>query len=239
MVDMTLHPLDDMIDPKAPVDVELVHYESVGRGAADLIRSALRGRIPGRILDMPCGFGRVMRHLRAEYADAEIVACDIEPVKVEFCTAQFNAVPLASSADVSSIDLGAPYDVIWCGSLLTHLDEPTFCDLLALFSRSLAPSGVAVLTTHGRFAPVFQSTVCGYLPHEIFDRIEAGFNNRGFGYANYLGESSYGISVNSPSFLLQRLESDRTITVRGLVERGWDDHQDVVIFEKRPIDAPW
>lgn len=238
-VDMTLHPLDDMIDPRRSVESQLDHYRAVGKGATDLIRSALRGTIPGRILDLPCGFGRVMRHLRAEYPDAEIVGCDIEVPKFEFCASQFGAVPLPSSSDLASLDLGSPYDLIWCGSLLTHLNEDSFRDCLSLFSRSLADHGVAVVTTHGRFSPTVQRSSCEYVAPDIFAGIEADFLARGFGYADYAGAASYGISVSSPSFVLRCLERDATITVRGFVERGWDDHQDVVIFEKRPIGAAW
>lgn len=239
MVDMTLHPLDDMIDQHQPAEAQLAHYEAVGREAAELIQSALRGRVPRRILDMPCGFGRVMRHLRAEFPEAEITGCDIEAAKLEFCASQFGADRLFSSLDFSSLGLGPPYDVIWCGSLLTHLDEPAFRDCLDLFSRSLAPSGIALVTTHGRYATIFQRTVFGYLPHELFSEIEDEYSARGFGYRNYVGEQNYGISVSAPSFVLRCLEPDSSITVLDYVERGWDNHQDVVVFEKRPIDATW
>jgi len=239
VVDMTLHPLDDMIDLRQPAERELAHYEAVGRGAVASIRTALRERVPHRILDMPCGFGRVVRHLRAEFEGAEIVGCDIEAAKVEFCAAQFGATPLLSSYDFSTLDLGSPYDVIWCGSLLTHLDESAFRQCLDLFSRSLATNGVALVTVHGRFAPIFQRDVCGYLPHDLFAQLEADYSARGFGYRDYVGETGYGVSVSAPSFVLRCLELDPTITVRGYVERGWDDHQDVVVFEKRPIDAAW
>jgi SAM-dependent methyltransferase len=163
----------------------------------------------------------------------------MEKAKVDFCSERFGAVPVPSSEDFATLNLGRTFDLIWCGSLLTHFDETPFREALALFSRSLAPGGVALITLHGRYSPTFQRDVVGYLPHDRFAEIEASYIARGFGYADYGNQQGYGISLSSPSFVLGCLESDRSITTRGYVERGWDDHQDVLIVEKRSIDASW
>ncbi len=60
---------------------EAQHYFSVGRGALFLVQQALLAadnEAPGRILDFPCGHGRVLRWLRAKWPDAEISAADID-----------------------------------------------------------------------------------------------------------------------------------------------------------------
>ena len=41
-------------------------------------------------------------------------------------------------------------DLVWSGSVFTHLDAPQWVPLLRYIARALAPGGVAVLTTHGR-----------------------------------------------------------------------------------------
>ena len=137
----------------------------------------------------------------------------MEKAKVDFCSERFGAVPVPSSEDFATLNLGRTFDLIWCG--------------------------VALITLHGRYSPTFQRDVVGYLPHDRFAEIEASYIARGFGYADYGNQQGYGISLSSPSFVLGCLESDRSITTRGYVERGWDDHQDVLIVEKRSIDASW
>ena len=72
------------------------------------------------ILDLPCGHGRVMRWLRATFPKASLTACDIDGDGVSFCAETFGARPALSSTDPEDLVLGT-FDLIWCGSLLTHL----------------------------------------------------------------------------------------------------------------------
>src|SRR5919109_3533527 len=62
----------------------LDHYFRVGEGAINEIERLLDNE-PERILDLPCGHGRLMRWLRAAYPYAEIVGCDLDPDAVNFC----------------------------------------------------------------------------------------------------------------------------------------------------------
>ena len=41
--------------------------------------------------------------------------------------------------------------MIWCGSLLTHVDARKWTGFVKVFEALLAPGGVAVFTTYGRF----------------------------------------------------------------------------------------
>ncbi|WP_373458513.1 class I SAM-dependent methyltransferase [Neorhizobium huautlense] len=76
-----------------------------------------------RILDFPCGHGRALRYLRAAYPDADIFVSDINEPGVEFCRTQFGARPFRSYVELENTELTPSMDLIWCGSLLTHLDE--------------------------------------------------------------------------------------------------------------------
>ncbi len=130
------------------------------------------------------------------------------------------------------------FDLIWCGSLLTHLPEEKFRDALRLFSRSLAPGGIAVVTTHGRYSPWFGRE--NYLPGPRFVVAERSFYRRGFGYIDYSeepgpGTGNYGITLSAPSYVVDALEEDLSIRIVSFTERGWNDHQDVVVFTKKPI----
>jgi SAM-dependent methyltransferase len=216
-----------------------VHYFSVGLSAIRAIEGSITAAgtgtaAPQRILDMPSGHGRVLRFLRGRYRDAAITACDLDSDGVAFCAHRFGARPQHSSTDLETLDLpGGPFDLIWCGSLVTHLDAEANAALLALFARLLAPTGVAVLTTHGAL---------------VADRLRAGdtyqldpraaraalhaYDATGFGYADYPWSPGYGVSVSSVEWI--GAAADRAgLNVAHTIERGWDDHQDVIALAHR------
>src|SRR5688572_13090072 len=71
-----MHPRDGMLRDN------LTHYLSCGRDALlniALAQASARVGVPARILDFACGFGRVARHLRAAYPNAEITFSDAMP----------------------------------------------------------------------------------------------------------------------------------------------------------------
>src|SRR4051794_26106944 len=65
------------------------HYFGVGRSALECIDISVRAAQTNvsdvkRILDLPCGHGRVLRYLKAAFPEAEITACDIMRDGVDF-----------------------------------------------------------------------------------------------------------------------------------------------------------
>ncbi|MBK8476074.1 MAG: class I SAM-dependent methyltransferase [Opitutaceae bacterium] len=129
-------------------------YFSIGRRALELIQfsGALcdKPHYP-RILDLPCGHGRVLRWLRAHYHYATITACDLDPAGVDFCAQTFGATPVRSHPDLARVQFPEPFDLVWCGSLLTHLPPESWPTVLDCLERWTAECGVIVLTLQGRF----------------------------------------------------------------------------------------
>jgi len=216
----------------------LEHYFRVGREAIELVAEALalagRNRVE-TALDLPCGYGRVLRHLVSFLAEAHVVGCDIDEACLEFCGQTFGVDTVRCADDFGAMSFDAGYDLIWCGSLLTHLPERSFRSLLALLARSLSERGVAVATLHGRYSPEVQASRFKYLPDADFEIAERGFRERGFGFAPYPGQERFGIALARPSFVLAAVEALEGIRILGYRERAWDDHQDVVVFGKPPI----
>jgi SAM-dependent methyltransferase len=220
------------------------HYLGVGRSALRCIELALlAARRPPRevksILDLPSGHGRVLRVLRAAFPEASITACDLVREAVDHCAAAFGARPVYSTRDLRKLELPGRFDLIWCGSLFTHLDEPRWIELLDLLAGSLEPRGVLVFTVHGR--ATFERVRTGWdygLPVEELRRLADDFERRGFGYADYAGQPGFGISVSRRAFVLALLERHPELRVLGFTERGWDDHQDVVACGKDLWEAP-
>ena len=140
------------------------HYVSVGLSALRVIEDALDGAPapPQRILDLPCGHGRVTRVLRARFPEAAITVCDLDRNGVDFAAARFGARGVYSVEDFRALDFGESYDLIWVGSLVTHLPERQTLRFLDCMARHMAPRSVLVATSHGaRVEERLRSWNCG------------------------------------------------------------------------------
>lgn len=223
------------------------HYFGVGADALRIIVTALIDGLrepPRTILDFPCGSGRVTRHLRAFFTEADIFACDLYQGHIDFCTKEFGAKGIVSKENFDEIDFEPQFDLIFCGSLLTHLPEDLFRSALRLISRSLSDRGIAVVTLHGRHAEFFQRCKSKYLSDELFAVAESTIAESGFGYVDYghplrstfNRQARYGISLARPHWSLKLIETDYRIRVLGYAERAWDDHHDVLVIGRPAIN---
>jgi SAM-dependent methyltransferase len=210
------------------------HYLMVGVSAIRCIESALQkseGTVQS-ILDFPSGYGRVLRFLRVRFPDAEIAACEVEDAAVDFCGAAFNVKSVLSNIDFNKVLLSGTFSLIWCGSLITHIDENATIVLLKLFYRHLAPGGVCVFTTHGRRSAqwIEQGKQTYDLSAIAQKKILSEFYEEGYGFANYENLSGYGISVVSHDRMSAVAKSVGHWQECFFMERGWTDHQDVYGF---------
>src|SRR5579859_3947897 len=122
-------------------------YLAIGRSAIHVIDSALTATHspePLDILDLPCGHGRVMRHLRHRFPEARIVGCDLLRSGVDFCADRYGATGVYSTKDPASIPVEGLFDLVWVGSLLTHLDAPLWRPFLDFLAFRLSPSGMLI-----------------------------------------------------------------------------------------------
>lgn len=215
---------------------EKKHYFDVGRSALQCVQRALKiaGRpAPRSILDLPCGHGRVMRFLRAVYPQAKITACDLLRDGVDFCAQAFGAEPVYSSEDVNQIPVRGRFDLIWCGSLMTHLDAPRWGEFLQFFSRRLTSGGVCVFTVHGNYVvSSMRDFGSQYGVPDQMGMVE-DWSNSGFGYRSYEHQPNYGISLSSSDWVRRQVQQVPQLTWLAHQERGWDAHQDVIVVQRR------
>jgi len=200
------------------------------------IESAFQKAGSGRvrsILDFPCGYGRVLRFLRARFPDAEITVSELDKGALAFCKESFHVKTVESKTDFKKLSVSNSFDLIWCGSLLTHVDENSAAELLNFFHSHLSPGGRLLFTTHGRH-PVdsIRKTRRAYgLTDATRQNLLSQYDARGYGYADYPGRPGYGVSVASPERMVSIARSVGTWKDVSFVERGWDNHQDVYIGE--------
>ncbi|MDX6270535.1 MAG: hypothetical protein QOD28_1758 [Acidobacteriota bacterium] len=209
------------------------HYFKVGLSALRVVEEALRrARLESveRVLDLPCGHGRVLRFLSRRFPRAAFTACDLDRDGVDFCARVFDATPVYSLTDLDALSFDTRFDLIWCGSLITHLDAPQTRALFRLFARHLAPGGLMLFSAHGDF-------VARRMPSGEFDymltaaqveTITRRYAATGFGYEDYReGEGGYGVALTSPAWIRAQMAEVGGLAEVYFAERVWDEHHDV------------
>jgi SAM-dependent methyltransferase len=201
---------------------DLAGYLSTGQWALKRIRLALLGAQKtsvASILDLPCGHGRFLRMLKAEFPHAKLTAADIDHEGVDFCARTFGAVPVYSALDPAETEIAGPFDLIWCASLFTHMNRDGWERFLRFFESQLAVGGVLIFTTLGRFAAeeLCRPRLNSFgLTDAQLDNVLAAYDDSGFGYSNYAFEAEeslslpaeYGISIASASWVCGLLERE-------------------------------
>lgn len=105
-----------------------------------------------RIVDFGCGCGRVARHLRANLKEwQELIGVDVDAEAIGWVNENLEGVQAFHLGEDARIPLGnATVDLIVNHSVFTHLPEDLQFHWLEELRRVLAPTGLAVLTFHGR-----------------------------------------------------------------------------------------
>ena len=229
----------DLAEGDTMFDGRSEHYLGVGLSALRVIEAAfLDAPAPRRILDLPCGFGRVTRMLRARYPSAEITVCDLDRLCVDFTAAHFSARGVYSKPNFRELELGAVFDLIWVGSLLTHLPEHQTRQFLDFAVRQMGPNCRLIVTSHGGYvAERLQECTYG-LTKEAARGLLAQFRMEGYGFRGYSGDQWYGISLSSRTWFEQVL-SGSPLCLQAYYERGWDRHQDALVLRRRSCRGRW
>ena len=234
-------PLNTVIAPADDMYVaDTAQYFQIGREALALVQQAcaLAQCSPvAAILDLPCGHGRVARWLRTAYPAANLIVSDTQEPGVNFCAAQLGATGVTAALDGRHwAALPGPYDIIWCGSLLTHFGLEQWLIHLRRFAERLSPHGVLVFTTHGRLAlDKLQTGEKDYgLPQDAVTRLWTSAVVQGFGYVDYPDTPAYGISVSLPPWIGELIARETEVKIMAIYESAWDNHQDVVVCTRRP-----
>ena len=214
------------------------HYFNVGLSAIRCIDEALNAAqitAVNNILDLPCGYGRVLRFLVARFPAARITACELLPDAVRFCVERFGARPAYSAYNLNELALDTQFDLIWCGSLITHLDALRTLDLLKFFARQLAPGGLVVCTTHGDYVAerILDEADFYGLPRAQIPALVAAYRQHGYGYLDYPDVPGYGVSLTAPAWIRTQARAAGGLREVYFRARGWDEHQDVFGFVRQ------
>jgi SAM-dependent methyltransferase len=200
------------------------HYLECGASALQVVLAALQlghHTAPGSILDFGSDAGRVTRWLRARFPSASIDVSDLRLADLDFCHEQFGADTWPSATDIQELKPPRAYDLIWAGSVLTHFPEADSRQLLLTFARWLRPHGVAVFSSHGRYASSRQETgEFTYLDDASFRRARDHYLASGYGYSDYPGQAGYGISFMTLAWFAENLTTYLDVSITLMSEPG-------------------
>ena len=184
------------------------------RLAATMMRAAIEHaeRPVWDVLDWGCGCGRVMRHISADWPQARVRGCDIDPSAVTWC--QLN---LSGEFAVSPLYPPLPYedeafDAVLALSVMTHLARRLQRLWLRDLARVLRPGGLVVASVHGRAAA-------------------AGFGVTGLSRGirdHYLNTDLAGVV---PEGYYRDVIQSEVYT-----RAAWSDHLDVVAYEETGLE---
>jgi SAM-dependent methyltransferase len=232
-LNLTLSEIDNMYEKGKEYCDE--HYFNVGLQALSIIENTRKLLIKDNydsILDFGCGFGRVLRFLKSYYPESNITPSELFPEYVEFCTKTFELNGFQSVTDFQSLPRDKKFDLIWSGSVFTHIPINKFKDLFQYFEDSLNVGGIMVITTHGRFClENLRANMYG-LTQNARRKTQLLYKMTGYGYANYPNAPDYGVSIMTMDWFGKFMMNKDNFKLIALHEKYWDNHQDVIIVQK-------
>lgn len=203
-------------------DLALLDYFRGGLSVARLVQRVLRWRFgPAprpRLLDFAAGFGRATRYLIHDHDPRRVWASDILPAAVSFLQLALGDRALPSATRPEDFVCPQRFDAIVAASFFSHLPGATFVPWLRRLYRLLSPSGVLILSVHGRDAWRGALDSAGH----AFLRVSE---------IDELPTAEYGISQVSEAFMTRGIgeASDGQASYRRL-PRGLWSYQDVYLI---------
>lgn len=182
------------------------------------------------LLDFAAGYGRVTRFLVAEYGCDNVFVADIKTKAVDFVREQFGCEGWPSSFTPEAFTPNRKFNVIYVGSLFSHLPEELFKRWLVVLRNLLTENGILILSTHdislvnskNKNEYIFIEDSEDKMFTEVEDAIEEA-NNYG---AAYIGEARV-------ASLFSQCDIAEEHYVR--FKRVLSNVQDVYVVAKNPI----
>jgi SAM-dependent methyltransferase len=205
-----------------------------------------------RLLDWGCGCGRVTVHFLSEPNMPEVFGCDIDPDAIAWCRDHLQPGHFARIEPwPPTLYEDNMFDLVIAHSVFTHLHRSDQKVWLSEMRRIIAPGGLLLASTHGRFAARFAfpdvlhrdrsprglvrtltDMVAGcHSSDEVFqDGIRDEMTDATL--TGVAPEGYYRSVFQTPEYTLQ--EWSKYFEIVEYVERGMGNFQDFVVM-KRPV----
>lgn len=181
----------------------------------------------GDFLDFGCGCGRLLAALERHFPELRVHGCDVDPAAIAWSSKRFPRFCLRTNGEWPPCEFpSSSFDVIWCGSVFTHIDEAHQDAWLEEFHRLLQPDGLLLASVHGRLSWERSPPFWGNRRLErrgfffLKSHVDAG-----------LHPDWYQMAWHSEAYV--RCHWSRWYDVRSHLEGGLHGYQDVVVAAPR------
>jgi SAM-dependent methyltransferase len=205
-----------------------------GRRTADDIEAAL-GHVEVAInglrrgLDFGCGCGRFLLEAPRRWPWMRWSGSDVDEPAVRWCADHLPGVEVVANSSLPPLPFpDGTFDIVWCGSVFTHLDEDRQDAWLEEVCRILAPGGCLLATVHG------PNCWSGRLPRWTVRRIqERGFIFARTGADEGIHPDWYQTAWHTRAYVESHWS--RMLDVAAYIPQGFGEYQDLVVC-RRPAE---
>jgi SAM-dependent methyltransferase len=197
---------------------------SVDAALARVGRSLAEG---ADFLDFGCGSGRLLAALERRHPALPVSGYDVDPAAIAWCRSRFPAMRFETTTEwPPCVGAAASFDIVWCGSVFTHIDESHQDAWLQEVHRLLRSDGVLLASVHGRrswekWLPVWGRST---LDLDGFFFLKSGVDAG-------LHPDWYQVSWHTEAYV--RRHWNRWFVIRDYIEAGLNGYQDIVVAEPR------
>ena len=181
-------------------------FLQVGERCSWLIEAAADLNAARRVLDFGSGCGRTLRWLLKAGHSAEFHGVDVDREAIKWCTAHYPQARFAVSNPQPPLPFpDGHFDLVYCLSVFTHLNEAMQDAWIDELRRVLSPGGVLLMSVHGAAA-------AAQLRPEIGEELaRAGFVHKRSQKLKGILPDWYHTTLHTPEYIERRL-----------TERGFD-----------------
>jgi SAM-dependent methyltransferase len=183
----------------------------------------------GSVLEIGCGYGRIVRALRNTVPTNRIHVSDVIDGGARFTASEFGATQIPAEPGP---EWDERFDLIYLLSVYSHLPRPAVADHLRRMQSLLAPGGVLVFTTHGRDSANILEVYNQYWLEA--DRVLGGLSDAGYYFERYpYYYDEYGMTFFTREAMESLVaESAPALELVGCHLNDVAGHQDMYVWRK-------
>lgn len=181
----------------------------------------------GDFLDFGCGCGRLLAAIEHRFPSLRVQGCDVDPVAVAWSSTRFADFHFRTNGEWPPCDFAqGSFDMIWCGSVFTHIDEPHQDAWLMELHRLLRPGGFLMASVHGRLSWEQWIPLLGkaHLERDGFHFLKSGVDAG-------MHPDWYQVAWHTEAYV--RRHWAPWFEVRSYLEGGLNGYQDIVVAVPR------
>ena len=176
--------------------------------------------------DFGCGCGRLLLTASQRWVNVSLYGCDVDHRGIQWCRNNLDSVELIVNEPLPPLPYNNDmFDVIWCGSVFTHLDENHQDLWLNELKRIMKTGGILLASVHG--------------PHCWRKRLPPWtlrkLQKNGFIFAATKADSDihpdwYQVAWHTENYI--RSHWAMFFEICSYIPRGFNDFQDLVVAKK-------